>query len=137
MALIVPKVGLLAFLNWSFRAHDPALKIHLFQNDYVPDTDSTLANFTESTFNNYAPIVLANWDPAALDGGPHAYTSPDTVTWIRGAPGPNQPVYGYYVTDAASAVLWYAERFAHGPYGMNTAGQELSVTAYFTDKSEF
>lgn len=137
MPLIVPLVGEAAFLEWAFRTHDPDLTIHLYQNNYTPVAGSTITDFVEATFDGYSPYVLGGWDPPAADGFGRYYTSPDEVTWTRGPAPPAEQIYGYYVTNVTYDIVWWAERFVGGPFYMGSAGLQIQVTAFFTDKSEF
>jgi len=102
-----------------------ALTLRLFSNN-ATITDTTLAaSVTEVTSGDgYTPIVLAgsSWTVAA---GPPPAASYPQQTWTFTAPKGN--IYGYYVTND-SGVLLLAEKFATGPYNVQTSGDVISVT---------
>jgi hypothetical protein len=109
-----------------------ALKVHLATAAFTPAPTLIPGNFTEATFAGYAALLagVGNaqvfFDPATGNkviqllepaGGWHWATS--------SAVGLPQTVFGYYVTDNASAVVWGS--------GLITPNVVLTATAQGVD----
>jgi len=132
--LIVPDTGKIAMAKVIIQAHQIA-KIDLFQNNYTPDHAASLGLLTVANFAGYAQQTLTT--PVVspvLDGTNRAFITWDPVTFTRSG-GPNNTIYGYYVTDDAGNLLW-VERF-DSPVPVNADGVFLTLTPKLTDMSQF
>lgn len=110
------------------------LKLHLYSNNVTPTTASVLGDFTECTFAGYAAQSIVNWTAPSITS--HVATiGADPLTFTRSTTGTSQNVYGYYVTDAASAVLYWAELDPSGPKVVTNAGDSITITPQITDQS--
>jgi len=110
------------------------LKMHLFQNNFTPTTSSVLANFTECTFAGYAAQDISSWGASVVVGHVATMTAaPNTFT--RSTTGAAQDVYGYYITNQAGSLLYWAEKDPVGPRVVTNAGDSVTVTAALTDQS--
>lgn len=105
-------------------------KLRLFKNNVVLGPLTAIADLTESTFTGYAATVLPALNgPITLAGfveGLHIEVNFDCTA----APVPAETVFGYYVTDAAGAVLYAGETFG-APDPINNAGDFCSVDVIF------
>jgi len=102
-----------------------ALTLRLFSNNAAITDSTVVASVTEvTTGDGYTPKVLtgSSWTVSA---GPPPSASYPQQTWTFTAPKGN--IYGYYVTNA-SGILLLAEKFATGPYNVQTSGDVISVT---------
>ena len=108
------------------------LRIKLFQNDYVPTTADTLANYVEATFPGYSfqnlnltwTVQGAVGHVAGIIEKAHAFT--------RNASGAAQLIYGYMVTDASGNNLYYAERDPAAPISLANNGDSYTITPRVT-----
>jgi hypothetical protein len=135
VAIKVVNQGLLAMLD-ELTAQWGGFLLHLYKNDYTLIAASLLANLTEADFSGYAPQVVGGWTVAALLAGHGSSNATDVVfTNSTGVVGNN--IYGYYVTNPASTVLFFGDRDPAAPAPMLLAGQGYIVGVTFTDVSEF
>lgn len=109
---------------------------HLFVNDFSPNSLSVVADFTEATFAGYAASALgASNGPVQLDANNRAvYWEADFLAGAIVPPG--ESAYGYYVTNLAGTVLYWAERFspADGPAVFAASGDFLSIDLVFPEQ---
>ncbi len=110
-----------------------AAKAHLSQATFTPSLGLTIASFTEATFAGYAALLgavgnqqlfvdpLSGFQTVQLNepaGGWHWAT-----TTAVGLP---QTIFGWYVTDNASGVVYGSGLFAI-PFILSAAGQGLDI----------
>jgi hypothetical protein len=111
-----------------------ALRVRLFSNNYTPDNAMVIGSFTECTFAGYAAVAPAGWTVPVVAA--HLATSqanPVTFTITAGT----QNVYGYYVTNVAGTVVYFAERDPAAPVVLAAAGtNSYQVTPTYTEKSQ-
>lgn len=113
------------------------IRLHLFQNDVVPDTASVIGDFTECDFAGYADSPFNGWNfPVIAAGVGFSVTGPFTFT--RSTTGPGQFVFGYYVTKADNVTLLWAERDpvadTTGPVELLSAGDSYTVIGGMSDQ---
>lgn len=82
--------------------------VHLYENDYTPNIDSVLLDFTECTFDGYDVSTPIVWSAPWRNALGQAQIVGDTKTEVLDTL-PGTIVYGYFVTVAGG--LRYAERF--------------------------
>lgn len=91
-----------------------SIKIKLFQNNFTPSPTSVLADFTEATFDGYAPVTVlaAAYPPSRTmpDGSTLALFSSVADFEDSGNVTPNT-IYGAYITDTAGTFLLLSVRF--------------------------
>lgn len=102
--------------------------VHLYQNDFTPNPQSVLTDFTECDFVGYAEVAVgATWTDTLVPqtGEVRVYTtvSADFTAGVILAP---QTAYGFYVTDDADAVLQGFGRFDE-PVLFSASGESLPL----------
>jgi hypothetical protein len=125
MSLVFPSVGdeLAAKRMLNISTPDNVV-IHLYVNNYTPVKGSVLANFTECTATGYAAVscTAANWTVSTVSGTTEA-AYPE-ITWTLTSAA---PIYGYYVTNADSSVVIWAEQFA-SVESIQAGGGKIAMT---------
>lgn len=102
-------------------AEDFMLK--LFINTLTPVRSNTAASFTEPTGLDYAPMFLPStgW---TIQGERATY--PEQTFKFRQASDPRR-IRGYFIVTQHSNILYWAERFADGPYLVERAHDMIIV----------
>jgi hypothetical protein len=135
MALLVPNQGeaivLSLLVNKTSTYTQQDLKLKLYSSNTTPAETDTEATYTEATFTGYAAITLtgANW--TVTEGAPSS-ASYAQQTFTSSAGSQSQNIYGYYLVQATSGKLVYAERFSDGPYQIVNNGDAVKVTVSIT-----
>lgn len=125
MALLVPDVGedrcLKAVLN-----HTPPqdLLIKLFTNNWTPTEADIAGTYNEASGFGYVAKTLTGSSWTISGTAPTAATYAQQTWTFTGALG---QVFGYYVVQAISGVLMWAERFSDGPYPVNNNGDQVLI----------
>jgi hypothetical protein len=128
MALVFPDVGENIVLEALVNKTAPQnLVLRLYTSNTTPGESDTAGTYTEATGNGYSSITLTGASWGAASGGSIAYAQ-QTFTF-SGALG---NVYGYYMTQASSGTLVYAERFTDGPYNIVNNGDQIKITPTIT-----
>jgi len=130
MSLVLPNQGEQIMLEALVNKVAPqTLELRLFTNDYTPVEGTTEANVTQASGYGYGAITLtgANW--TITPGAPSLAEYAQQTFTFTGALG---NVYGYYITQATSGKLVWAERFSDGPYNVQNDGDQIKVTPKFT-----
>jgi hypothetical protein len=89
------------------------LVLRLYSNDRVPAVTDVAGDYTEVTGSGYAAITLDPDDWTVTEASPATAELLEQVVAFAAAVG---NVYGYFVTEAVSGILFGAERFSDGPY---------------------
>ena len=132
MALLFPAVGeslvLNAILN-KVAGQDQTLK--LFKSNTTPANSDVAGTYTECTFTGYSSksLTAANWTVTNGNPSSAAYGSAQQFTYSGSVA--SDTVYGYYVIQAGSGTLLYAERDA-APFTVSTNGDIYQVTPAMT-----
>ncbi len=121
MAGLVPNAGEAIALDRFLKTSDETLK--LFVNDYTPVEGSVAGDFTEMSTQGYAAKTLT---AASWSSGAYAQQ-----TWTFDGTGGSTVVYGYFVIDAGSGTIMFAERFGSPPTIVNNNDQ-IKVTPTVT-----
>lgn len=91
----------------------PDWRARLFVNNFTPSLTMTAADFVEASFGGYQSSTLDRgaWSsPAAVAGRSQVVYGTDPLAWtVTSSP---QTVYGYYIVDALTGDVQWAERFA-------------------------
>ena len=129
MALLVRNTGENLVVGMIVNKTAPEnLVLKLFKSNTTPAEGDTAATYTEADFTGYSSATLtgASWtvtaDTAAY--AQQSFTSSATQTL--------QNVYGYYLVQATSGVLIWAERFSDAPYAISNNGDVIRVTPTIT-----
>ena len=128
MALVFPDVGENIVLEALVNKTAPQnLVLRLYTSNTTPGESDTAGTYTEASGNGYNAITLTGASWGSASGGSIAYAQ-QTFTFT-GALG---NVYGYYMTQASSGTLVYAERFTDGPYNIVNNGDQIKITPTIT-----
>jgi len=131
MTLVVPQVGeliaLKAFLN-NTAGQDQTLK--LFATNVTPSETDTGGTYTEAAGGGYASKSLAGASWTFTSASPsHADYAQQTWTFT-GALTTNPTVYGYFLVQATSGTLLWAEAFTSFTPANN--GDQILLTPKLT-----
>lgn len=86
--------------------------IALFKNDFAPNQDSLIADFTEADYTGYARSTAVVWGTPFINvDGVAEMIAPGKQFQPSGTTVANT-IYGYYVVDSGGTDLVYSERFA-------------------------
>jgi hypothetical protein len=102
-----------------------SLTLRLFENNIEPDYYNTVNDYKEVGGGGYSPKVLdpARWKFGFIEDLPMAGYKDQVFEFT----GPVGLVYGYYITNDASDVVRWAERFVDGPYEVLRTGDTVTV----------
>jgi hypothetical protein len=131
MALLFPATGeniaLEAIVN---KTAPQNLVLKLYVNNITPSHTDIAGTYTEASFTGYAAITLtgASWNSAS--GGSISYSSQQSFTCST--TGTTQNVYGYFVVQASSGTLVYAERDPSAPFPITNTGDSIKLTPTIT-----
>ena len=138
MAVVIPDVGKLRFMDWMLINEDPLTSpvvVNLFKNDYTPVAGTTTGDFVLADFTGYTSkdIERTDWTAPAIIGGKASVTAPSApMHWDNS--GSSQTVYGYWVEDPDSGDVLWAKRF-DTPQVVNGGGF-IELTLTFTDRED-
>lgn len=129
MALLVPDVGERELLRRALNVNAADdVKIHLYTNNKVPAEGDVLGAYTEATAAGYPAggiaLAGASWTIGTIANTTTAEYSQVSFDFTAAEPS----IYGYYVTNNASTILLWAERFSDGPYAIPSGGGSVKIT---------
>lgn len=119
-------VALKAFLN---QTAGETLVLRLYSDDQTPAKTDVAADYTEVSGNGYSAKTLTPGTFTFTDGDPSTAAYPQQTFSFSGAAG---NVYGYYVTQATSGALMFANRFSNAPINIANNGDEIRITLTIT-----
>jgi hypothetical protein len=133
MSIVVPYVGEMKMLEAVVNKTAPQdLTLKLFKNNITPAETDTDLTYTEATFSGYAAKALAgaSWGSAVSGSGgnPSSITYGSQQTFAANAGGQTDDIYGYYVVQAVSGVLMWAERDPSAPFQVRNNGDQVLIT---------
>ena len=104
------------------------LVLKLYSSNTTPSETDTAGTYTEATFSGYAAITLtgASWGTAS---GSIAYAQ---QTFTHNGGGTSNSIYGYFVVQATSGTLLYAERDGSAPFTLTNLGDNVKLTPTIT-----
>lgn len=114
MPLILPKQGILDWLDWQIRhtgSDPPDLVLGLFANDVTPTVDTVYADLVSATFTGFMQwnLTRSGWTAPVRSGDKAVSTWGTTpIQWTCTA-GP-QTIYGWYAFNFANLHLMIVER---------------------------
>lgn len=130
MTLLVPNASEVVIMeNFLNKTAPQDLVLKLYSSDTTPAETDTELTYTETTGGGYAaaPLTAASW--VVTPGNPTSAAYPEVTFTFTGAAG---NVYGYYVVQAISGALMWAERFTNAPFNIQNNGDEIRVTPQIT-----
>lgn len=104
-------------------------KLKLFSNDFSPQFDTVVGDFTEATFPGYAAID----DVSGPASGTDAETGLPTVSWMDGSTWlattivTPETIFGWYITNTAGSSCLAAGRFDES-VTINSDGDVLAIS---------
>ncbi len=131
MSLILPTASENTFLSFALGALTPGNQtLKLFVNNYTPVDASVAADFTEMSTLGYAAKTLTKTSWTVGQVSSVAQGSYPEQTWTFTA-GTLVTVYGYYIVDATSGLLLWAENFSSSKDVQNS-GDLIKITPKIT-----
>jgi len=128
MALLLPNQGegiaLEALVN---KTAPQNLVLRLYKSNTTPGETDTEATYTEADFTGYSAITLTGATWTTTLGAP-SYAEYTQQTFTSSAGSQSQTIYGYYLTQATSGKLVWAERFSDAPVTITNNGDAIKVT---------
>lgn len=130
MALVVPNQAEAIMLKAALNHTAPQnLTLKLFSSNTTPAETDTELTYTEVSGGGYAAISLTATDWTFTEGAPSEASHLQKTFSFTGSVG---NVYGYYVVQATSGKLMWAERFTDGPYNIQNNGDAVKITLKIT-----
>jgi hypothetical protein len=130
MALVTCDAGELTLLSWMLNSTSGQgdLTLKLYKTNVTPTQSSTSGSFTVADFTGYSNKTLSRGSWGSPSTVSHATSSVYAdQTWTNS--GSSQTIYGYFVVDGSSNLLW-AELF-DSPRVLGTS-ESLTVTPAIT-----
>lgn len=126
MTLLVPNNGEARMLKALVNHTAPEnLVLKLYTNNITPAETDTAGTYTEASGFGYAAITLTGASWTITEGAPSDASFAQQTFTFTGNLG---NVYGYFVVQATSGILLWAERFSDGPYPISNNGDQIKVT---------
>lgn len=132
MPLVVPNVGEeLALKNFLNHTAPQNQVLRLYTNNITPAEGDTAATYTEASGGGYSAKNLTGSSWTVTPGAPTeaSYARQDFV--FTSVPS-TATMYGYFVTQATSGILMWAERFTGAPYTIQNPNDEIRITPKIT-----
>jgi len=128
MALVVPNVGeVLVLENFLNKTAPQNQTLKLFCNNITPAEGDTAATYTEASGGGYSAKSLTGSSWSVTGGSPTFAAYAQQTFAFTGPLTTNTIIYGYFVVQATSGVLMWAERAA-ATFTPNNNGDEYRVT---------
>lgn len=137
MPLVIPYASEVTMLKNIFNHTAPQdQELKLFKSNTTPAETDVAGTHTEADFTGYSAAALSGASWGFTEGGAGSpsisFASYAQQTFTSTAGSQNQPIYGYFVEQAISGLLLFAERFDDGPYTINNIDDAVKVTPIFT-----
>ena len=132
MTLLVPNVGEeLALKNFLNHTAPQNQVLDLYTSNTTPAEGDTAATYTAATGGGYAQKSLTGSSWTVTPGAPtEAAYAQQNFTWA--SVPVTATMYGYYVRQAVSGILMWAERFTGAPYTIVNTADQVQVTPKIT-----
>jgi hypothetical protein len=126
MAVVFTQAGeVIALQNIVNAASPQNLVLKLYSNNQTPSGLDTATNYTELSGYGYSAVTLTPGNFTFATGVPCTATYPQISFTFTGAAG---YIYGYFVTQASSGNLVFANRFTNAPIQIANNGDQIRVT---------
>jgi hypothetical protein len=113
--MVIPNQGKIKLLDWAIHDAGAAQEnfwLALYSNNYTPDDNTTLSNFTEATFLGYQLLAVLRSQMTAtalLANVAYQWRVPTPVYNCTG--GAAQTIYGWYLVSQQTNQVIAAQRF--------------------------
>jgi hypothetical protein len=104
-------------------------ELHLFVNNITPDQDSVEGDFTEPSFDTYAPVLLL-WDPSTVAAPGDVNAASNFCLFGPEGDSSTTLVYGWFVLDNTGGLV-AAGQFSGAPITVDDAAPALVVQGSF------
>jgi len=101
------------------------LVLKLYANNISPAKTDVTADYTECSGYGYSAVTLTPGNFTFTPGDPSTAAYPQITFTFTGAIG---LIYGYYVVQASSNSLIFANRFNNAPINVLNNGDEIRIT---------
>ncbi len=131
MALTIPNASEVTLLQFALGHSVPGNQLlKLFTNNVTPGDTDVASTYTEMTGQGYSAKTLTkgNWSVVSSNGVGTATYAAQTWTFSGGTA---VTAYGYYIVDATSGLLLWAEPFGTAKVIQNV-GDQIIITPAFT-----
>jgi hypothetical protein len=126
MAVLFTQAGeQIALQNLVNAVAPQTLVLKLYSNNQTPTELDTASNYTEVSGYGYTSVTLTPGNFTFSEGDPTTATYPQITYTFTGAAG---YIYGYYVVQASSNALVFANRFTNAPIQIANNGDQIRVT---------
>lgn len=125
--LKIVKTALLRQLAAIKTAELDGSKLGLYTNDFTPNANTVIGDFTVATFTGYAQVTITLFDAAYIDENANAAIIGGLVQFAPASPYTvGESVYGWYLTTSTGALI-SGGRFPNAPVPMGVAGNYVQV----------
>lgn len=132
MTILVPNVGEeLALKNFLNHTAPQNQTLKLFSNNITPAETDTEATYTESAGGGYGSKALTGTSWTVTPGAPTEAAYAQQTYTFTGPLTTNPNIYGYFVVQAVSGILMWAERFT-AFFTPTNNGDAVNVTPKIT-----
>lgn len=136
MAVEFSNWSILEFLALMRAAHfgTNGAKFHLANADFTFDPVAGVSQFSEATFDGYAPVEIQD-APFSIPGMPTAGTGTmagSAVTWTRASTGFVETIYGWWLALQDDSEVIMAERITP-TVSLTNAGEQIKITPTILD----
>lgn len=121
---VITDAGAIVDLD-AFRFELNAGSVRLWDNNFVPNKSSVLADFNESSFVGYSPISPAGFAAAFLNGDGKAETDSAALVWTFTGGSGTALVYGWMILDPGAAQVLAFQKFLN-PVTLSPGSPNLS-----------
>ena len=130
MTLLVPNAAEAIIMeNFLNKTAPQDLVLKLYSSDTTPAETDTVATYTETSGGGYTDEALTAGSWVVTPGNPTTAAYPEITFAFTGVAG---NVYGYYLVQAISGDLVWAERFTNAPLNIQNNGDEIKITPQIT-----
>lgn len=132
MPLIVSNASEVTLMQFALGFSTPGNQIlKLFTNNVTPGDADVAATYTEMGVQNYAAKTLTKGSWSVVSSTNVGTATYAAQTWMFDGTGGAVTVYGYYVVDATTGLLLWAEAFSSGKV-VQYAGDSITITPTIT-----
>ena len=111
-------VSVLDYIRGNGPGDNPLVMLHLYTNDYAPNLNTVLADFTEAGFAGYTARAIGGLFPFPITNADGlAESASGNVIFVAANQDVIETVHGWWMTlqsDAVPAVLFACERLVPG-----------------------
>lgn len=111
----------------------PVLALGLYTNNHTPNWEDDTGLYVECAAPGYAEVSIpySNWSVNINSSSPNTNSGPPCVFSGTNRGSPAETLYGYFLINTATGLIWYAELFG-SPYVLPAADWFYIVVPTFT-----